>query len=144
MRTLALPVLVLTVLSAACKSMHFSHVALLPAEVAEGETRRIAPQDRRRATQIFQTFAEDSGFEIKDVPPDPEVHDGHPPGVPALGAAPLAAGKPYMILWAHPSQVTVEIFMDARRKTPPGFFLTRNALLERLRSAFGTNRVVLQ
>lgn len=136
--------IVLVALSASCKTMHFSHVAVLPAEQDEGQRRRIQPEERRKTTEIFRAFAENSGFTVKDVKADPELHHEHPPGQPTIGAVPLAKGKPYMLLWAHPTQVTVEIFMDARRKTPQGFYLTRNALLERLRVEFGTDRVRLQ
>ena len=144
MLRLALTGTVLLALLTSCKSMHFSHVAVLPAEAAEGERRRIQPEERRKATEIFQTFAQNSGYAIKDVPADPELHDEHPPGQPTVGAAPVTKNKPYLILWAHPSQVTVEIFMDARRKTPQQFFLVRNSLMERLRTEFGVDRVVLQ
>jgi len=134
--------LVLLALVASCKSMHFSHVAILPAP--EADPPRITPDERREATRIFRDFANDNGFEIREVPTNPELHAEHPPGQPTLGAMPLAFEKPMMILWAAPTQVTVEVFMDARKKTPGAFFLTRNALLERLRAQFGVDRVVLQ
>jgi hypothetical protein len=136
--------LALVALLASCKSMHFSHVAILPLQAEDGQKQRIQPEVRREATKIFQAFATNNGFEVKDVPIDPDLHDEHPPGQPTLGAVPLAKGKPYMILWVYPYQITVEVFMDARRKTPSGFFLTRNALLARLRAEFGDDRVVLQ
>lgn len=142
MTRFALVGLVLAALLTSCKSLHFSHVALLPVEGADPA--RITSEDRRKATALFRTFANDNGFEIREVPADPLLHPEHPPGQPTLGARPISFDKPMMILWVAPPQVTVEVFMDARKKTPPGFFLTRNALLDRYRAAFGVNRVVLQ
>lgn len=123
--------------------MHVSHVVILPAEAA-GAPARIRPEERRVATRIFREFAERNGFELEEVPSDPELHPGHPPGQPLLGAAPPSPDRPALILWAHPAQLSIEVFLTARRKTPEGFFLTRNALMERMRVEFGTNRVVLR
>lgn len=123
--------------------MHVSHVAILPAG-RTGSPARIQPDERRAATRIFREFAERNGYELEEVPPDPKLHPGHPPGQPLLGAAPPSSDRPALILWAHPNRLSIEVFMTARRKTPESFFLTRDALMERLRVEFGTNRVVLR